>query len=80
MKLKKAVSIAATIVGFFKYSVAVTVVKEDADECKVYVDAHGKFSDELKPFFNHLESHKLFWGLDENGLIQIYDGQEKTQP
>ena len=28
MKLKKAVSIAANIVGFFKYSVAVTVVKK----------------------------------------------------
>jgi hypothetical protein len=77
MKLKKAVSITATIVGFFKYSVAVTLVKEDADECKVYVDAHDKFSDELKPFLEHLERHKFYWSLDKNGLIQIYDGQEK---
>jgi hypothetical protein len=76
MKLKKAVSIAANIVGFFKYSVAVTVVKKDADECEVYVDAHGKFNDELKPFLEHLERHKFGWSLNENGLIQIYDHSE----
>jgi hypothetical protein len=75
MKMKKAVSVASNIIGFFTYSVAVTVVKKDADECEVYVDVHGKFSDELTPFLNYLTLQKLFWSIQSNGLLEIYDNQ-----
>lgn len=75
MRLKKAVSIGANIVGFFTYSVAVTITKTDVDECQVYVDVHGKHSDELQPFFDHLKRHKFYWCIEDNGLLKIYDGQ-----
>jgi hypothetical protein len=79
MKLKKALNIVSYLVNYFVYSVAVTVVKKDADECKVYVDVHGKFSDELNPFLKNLDEHKLFWGIEDNGLLEIYDNSEEKQ-